>query len=411
MKLGFYGKLLRLIPFEWNDFLEFRIGLSGTDAIFIRLIYRLVNENIDVTLFTDYDFPSLGTSQVIQANSFGQSVQLCSELGIDIILAVHDEGDDLKQGIEIAESLGVKIVVLGQNSPTKLTSNFYSNSNAVKRFICVSNNQANHLRHHDLFKKCEVILNGIDIRPFSSLNSKMGNIVTFIGAITENKGIHILLKIWPEVLKKIPHARLRIIGSAKLYSRENELGPLGIGSKDFEEKYVIPIFGEQNDALGRFNIEPLGLLSPTEIINYLFETSIGVVNPNYNYEMAVETFCISAVEVQACSTLVLGGKVGGLLDTVRNGKSGFLCSSPDELCARIIWSLENPNKANEMGKEGRRFVEEKFNFDNIFPRWVNMFQSVLNNQKPSRISYNILNVEFRVIIKDLIRLVKFVYRF
>ncbi|MBY0425105.1 MAG: glycosyltransferase, partial [Cytophagales bacterium] len=290
--------------------------------------------------------------------------------------------------------------------PSILTSKFYASSISVKRFICVSSNQADNMRNHDVFSKCLVISNGLEKDNFINLQQKEFDTVTFVGAISEDKGLHWLLQIWPEVINAFPNAKLQIIGNAKLYSRNNKMGKFGFGSEEFESKYVVPIYGNNSESLTSFNIFPLGLCSPKQIIYYLSKSLIGVVNPNFSYKMAVETFCVSAIEIQACKTVVLGGNVGGLLDTVLNGKTGYLCNSQFELRDKLIWCLKNTQKSVEMGELGKQFVESKFDFENLFPKWEMAINDVILDRSVKIHPINFSKVEFRVLLKELIRMYK-----
>jgi len=75
-----------------------------------------------------------------------------------------------------------------------------------------------------------------------------------------------------------------------------------------------------------------------------------------------EGFSNSILEYMAAARPVVATDVGGASEAVIEGVSGYLVPSSDDLLMsdRLIWLLENPEQARQMGKKGRRIVEEKF---------------------------------------------------
>lgn len=57
---------------------------------------------------------------------------------------------------------------------------------------------------------------------------------------------------------------------------------------------------------------------------------------------------------------VIGGRAGGIVEQIEDGKNGFLVTTAAETAEKIIFLLKNPEKANEIGKHGRETVREKF---------------------------------------------------
>ena len=57
---------------------------------------------------------------------------------------------------------------------------------------------------------------------------------------------------------------------------------------------------------------------------------------------------------------VIGGKAGGIVEQIEDGKNGFLVTTVAETAEKIIYLLKNPEKANEIGREGRETVRDKF---------------------------------------------------
>jgi glycosyltransferase involved in cell wall biosynthesis len=75
-----------------------------------------------------------------------------------------------------------------------------------------------------------------------------------------------------------------------------------------------------------------------------------------------EGFSNSILEYMAARLPVVATQVGGAGEAIIEDKNGFLVASDDDkaLAEKLIWLLENPEKARQFGENGRKFVEENF---------------------------------------------------
>ena len=75
-----------------------------------------------------------------------------------------------------------------------------------------------------------------------------------------------------------------------------------------------------------------------------------------------EGFSNSILEYMAAAKPVVVTEVGGAGEAVIEDQTGFLVKSNDDvaMAEKLIWLLENPERAAEMGKNGRKRVEEEF---------------------------------------------------
>lgn len=51
--------------------------------------------------------------------------------------------------------------------------------------------------------------------------------------------------------------------------------------------------------------------------------------------------------------------------------------NPEEIAEKIVWLIENPEKAKQMGRNGRILAEEKFNIDRRIDRIIQLYKEVL----------------------------------
>lgn len=96
-----------------------------------------------------------------------------------------------------------------------------------------------------------------------------------------------------------------------------------------------------------------------------------------------EAFGRIAIEAQASSRIIISTKIGGSLETVIDGKTGFLVDVGDvekfaELIDRV---LDMPKEeADRMGLEGRKNVEANFSNDKMCEETIKVYRQVLRRQ-------------------------------
>ena len=80
--------------------------------------------------------------------------------------------------------------------------------------------------------------------------------------------------------------------------------------------------------------------------------------------------CRTTIHLQEAQLLqrpVLATNVGGIPEIMQDGTTGILVErqSPELIASGIDELLHDEKRSGEMGKNGRRFVEENFNWDRI----------------------------------------------
>jgi phosphatidylinositol alpha-1,6-mannosyltransferase len=89
------------------------------------------------------------------------------------------------------------------------------------------------------------------------------------------------------------------------------------------------------------------------------------LHPNRIDAMDCEGFGIVFLEAQAAGKPVIGGRTGGVPETMIEGETGFLVSAEDvaETSAVLQRLVENPELRNRMGQAARRHVANKFSWE------------------------------------------------
>ncbi len=99
-----------------------------------------------------------------------------------------------------------------------------------------------------------------------------------------------------------------------------------------------------------------------------------------------EAFGRVAIEAQACSKPILATNIGGSLETIIDGETGFLVSpnDSDALAAAIdkILSLSK-EEVESIGNKGRNHVEANFSNELMYQKTIALYQEVLAKPKIS----------------------------
>jgi glycosyltransferase involved in cell wall biosynthesis len=115
------------------------------------------------------------------------------------------------------------------------------------------------------------------------------------------------------------------------------------------------------------------IVPPLMPIERVFETFDVFVLPSLR-----EGLGSGLLEAMACARPVVSTAVGGTFSVVTEGRNGYLVPRGDTgaLADRIRSLLEEPERAREMGRQGRRLVEERFPIDRMVGEIVGVYDAV-----------------------------------
>ncbi|MBF0504577.1 MAG: glycosyltransferase family 4 protein [Candidatus Omnitrophica bacterium] len=209
------------------------------------------------------------------------------------------------------------------------------------------------------YEKIHLIANGIDLNRFVMADESKRRairhkwniahepVIGTIARLSDVKGIDILIKSMPLVLKERPSAILMIAGQgpeeANLRKLTQELSL--IKHVRFEN-----IINQPQDILPIFDV---------------------FVMPSL-----MEGLGLSVMEAQACGIPVVASRVGGLVDLIEDGKSGYLVHSQDEtvLAGRILDIFRHPDHARAMALQARSNIENHFSEGMMVEETVKIYE-------------------------------------
>jgi glycosyltransferase involved in cell wall biosynthesis len=191
-------------------------------------------------------------------------------------------------------------------------------------------------------KPVEEFMAWTDIEPFLVVGQtrqvRNPGIFLYAGVIAPTKGLIHLVKAFSMLVRKIPEARLLLVGREQNPKYAQQLKDLAstngiIQQVDFMSEIPQKQLAER---MGQADIFVLPSLSE----------GLGRV----------------VVEAMAAGMPVIGSRVGGIPEIVQHGKTGVLVSPGDEqaLAEQMYQLLKQPEKTFRMGQEARDFATQFF---------------------------------------------------
>lgn len=152
-----------------------------------------------------------------------------------------------------------------------------------------------------------------------------------------------------------------------------------IGGYDPRLNENVEYFNELNQLATKFNLDSNSItfvrsFSDEEKREYLSRSHCILYTPSF------EHFGIVPLEGMQASRPVIATATGGPLETIVDGKTGYLCDEPleDNFARRMREFVENENLSREMGQQGKQHVQEKFSFEPFRKQLSKHIEELLN---------------------------------
>ena len=379
IKVGFYLKNEGYSNLDLRYPEKGNPGIGGTEFTTIATAYYLNKYYYDlvepILLANSLELlpPSIKTHYA--ANDV-DAVWQSEALGCDIFIFKSRMGNH--EIYDYLNKSNLKAIARSNNTPDSNGLSKIADCRSIKAHVCVGHEQLDLLRDHRIFTKSTRIFNPFNVENFVPKHEIVmeGNTVVFLGNIIPAKGFHCLARVWSSIIKERPDAKLIVIGSGKLYDRNSKLGKWGVAEEKYEANYIRPFLSDENGNIMK-SVHFAGLLG-FEKIGMLQNADVGVVNPSGLTEVCPA----SALEIQACGTPVVSIAKWGMLDTVVHRKTGFLGRNDKDLVTNILYLLNNPSLAEQLGENGIQFVKENFSPQEITKQWLDLFIDICNDKPP-----------------------------
>ena len=190
------------------------------------------------------------------------------------------------------------------------------------------------------------------VDPDPGLKRGAGEYALYVGRLSVEKGLRVLLGAWGRLRGRIP---LRIAGD----------GPL-------KEEIAAEI-----KTRGLSSVELLGRLAHSEIVSHM-QGARFLVLPSVCYE----NFPLAVAEAFACGLPVIASRLGSMTEIVADGDTGLHVTPGDsaELAAKADWAWRNPGKLQELGKAGRQEYLSKYRPEQNYKRLMEIFERAIEGK-------------------------------
>ena len=205
-------------------------------------------------------------------------------------------------------------------------------------------------------EKISIIYNGVDLAKYDSVHADtvIENNIIFVGRLAPHKHVDHLITAVNNLQKTIPNLKLTIVGK-----------------------------GEEKNKL----IQMVNELKLNEIITFKQDlTDEELITEIKKSELLVlpstrEGFGMVLAEANCCYKPVVTYASGGTVDVVEDGYNGFLIEPENTkmLTQKIQEILENKKLKEFLGKNGRKKVEEYFDWENITDEYIKVLEETIKN--------------------------------
>lgn len=214
--------------------------------------------------------------------------------------------------------------------------------------------------------KITVIHNGVDTRKFQPAQDKRkvkmalgfnpdDPAIVSVGRLYARKGLFTLIESMPAVVKRFPRAKFVISGK---------------GQSDEMHKLIA-----HAQCLGvKDNIIFTGYTPDKELPKLYQAADVFAFSTFYEHHP------FAVLEAMATGLPVVTTWVGGIPETVQNGKNGYLVEpfNPTQFSDKILHLLQHPAEATEMGAQARKTILDQYDWRIVVKDAIKVYEKALS---------------------------------
>jgi glycosyltransferase involved in cell wall biosynthesis len=223
------------------------------------------------------------------------------------------------------------------------------------------------LKLHPNAKNISITPFGVDTQVFASTPSIRNKEYITIGTVKtmhSNYGIDLLLQSFANALEKLSETN-------PVLSEQMRLLIVGAG----------PQLAEYQNLARELNIERVvkftGYVPNRKVPKYLSEMDIFVALSRN------ESFGVAILEASACNLPVIVSNIGGLLEVVQDGVTGFIVESENVPAATdaMMRLIQDDNLRKKMGQAGREYVQSTYEWSKCVEIMGDIYRKVLHKEE------------------------------
>ena len=189
-------------------------------------------------------------------------------------------------------------------------------------------------------------------------------VIGYAGTFTYYEGVPILLQAFKNLTKKYSKIKLAIMGKIYWSNKDDNISKLVKDMNLRNDAILIP--SQPHEEVPKF-LSAFGILCCPKIDCEVNRAANPIKVPEY-LSMGLPT---------------VASAVGGITDTIEDGVDGFLVKPGDvkDLEEKLGWILLNPERAKEIGENGRTTAIEKYSYEAIEDTIRQAINEIMNGKK------------------------------
>jgi len=216
--------------------------------------------------------------------------------------------------------------------------------------------------------RCRTVYNGVTLSEYEGASVERANPkrLLFVGRISPDKGVHVLVDAFAQVLAKHPTAELKIVGPfatlPKSFCLSMAQEPIVQDLARFYGRPYADQLRERMTPATAKQIEIVGPIPRPELVNQFKQAGVLVLPSIYP-----EGFGIPIVEAGACFTPAVCARRGGMPEVVDDGRTGLIVEANDVngLASALNRLLDDESLRRSMGQAAQERVVDNFTWDRI----------------------------------------------
>lgn len=191
----------------------------------------------------------------------------------------------------------------------------------------------------------------------------------FVGRVSPEKGIHVLIDALSIVARTYPGTHLTIVGPEGEVSYDYLVGistdPLVTELAQFYQGSYWQLLHQRIPESLKSQVTFTGPIAQSELLSFYLSADV-LINPSFS-----ESFGMSLIEAMACGQAVIASQVGGMTTIVEEGKTGLLVEQGNAklLAESILFLLNNQETRLDMGRAGRDRAVDLYAWPRVAALW------------------------------------------
>jgi glycosyltransferase involved in cell wall biosynthesis len=211
----------------------------------------------------------------------------------------------------------------------------------------------------------EVLPNPVDVELFKPApdHAEQRGLIVFVGTVCEKKGVRQLVAAMPQVVARVPEAKLWVVGRD---GRDDATG----------ESYTEMLRRTMPEGL-RERVHFMGAVERAELPALLARASVCV------YPSHMEALPVAWLEGMAMGKAVAASRIGPGAEVIADGESGLLCDPHDSssIARLLVRLLEDEGLRRRLGRAARRRAEEVFSLDVLVKRNEDYYERCVSQRQ------------------------------